>query len=506
MKKILAVIRVSTTRQETESQKKELVNFILSKGKFKEEEIDFIEVAGASAIKMNAKYRQMLQSIKDKILQSDSIRTVAFWHLNRLGRNEKAIVDMKSWFKENNIQVWVQTPSLTLLKDNGEIDEGANISWSVFAALAESDAKELKVKMARGKRFNAEKGKFIGGKTRLGYAVDEDKNYVINPKEASIVRLCYELYLTGKYSYTTLLKELETRNFHLSENVLRKILSDEAYTGKQKESGMKLPPIVEEEDFNKVQEIREKNLTVLPKESKNKKLALKILKCSICGSNFFSNGDYYYCYRSLKRKFGEERCKMSVGIKREQIEQHLLSIAKRLHVIMSTKNNEQRKDELQKQLEEYNQKITAIEPRIEKINAQLERAKELYIRGDITKSDYNKRKEEISSKINAINAEKELYEHTAERIERQIKVIFNENVYYRLALPLEDFKDEAKAYELVHTYIESATVNKETYNEKKVLHIIITDIYGNIYDFFDERRSGKTIDALFNLHHTEFFS
>lgn len=50
-KKILAVIRVSTESQETESQKKELVDFILSLGKFQEEEIEFIEVCGASAVK-----------------------------------------------------------------------------------------------------------------------------------------------------------------------------------------------------------------------------------------------------------------------------------------------------------------------------------------------------------------------------------------------------------------------------------------------------------------------
>ena len=99
MKKILAVIRVSTETQETESQKNELVNFILSLGKYQENEIEFIEVQGASAVKMNDKYLQMLQSIKDKITESDTIRSVAFWHLNRLGRNETLV---KKNYKEQS--------------------------------------------------------------------------------------------------------------------------------------------------------------------------------------------------------------------------------------------------------------------------------------------------------------------------------------------------------------------------------------------------------------------
>ena len=49
MKTILCVIRTSTEEQETASQKKDMLEFCISRG-FKEEDIEWIEVAGASKV------------------------------------------------------------------------------------------------------------------------------------------------------------------------------------------------------------------------------------------------------------------------------------------------------------------------------------------------------------------------------------------------------------------------------------------------------------------------
>ena len=55
--KILAVIRESTDHQDTESQKREMGDFCIFKG-FQEEDIVYIESAGASDRKANKKYLQ----------------------------------------------------------------------------------------------------------------------------------------------------------------------------------------------------------------------------------------------------------------------------------------------------------------------------------------------------------------------------------------------------------------------------------------------------------------
>ena len=86
-KKILCVLRVSTDQQEIDSQKSDMLNFLTSK--YSEDEIEWLEAEGASAIKVDAKYLQMLDTIKSTISNSTTIKAVAFWSLNRLGRKKR---------------------------------------------------------------------------------------------------------------------------------------------------------------------------------------------------------------------------------------------------------------------------------------------------------------------------------------------------------------------------------------------------------------------------------
>ena len=119
-KTILLIVRASTDQQETESQKRELMDFCKSKG-FVEDEMEIIEVAGASARKLNKKYIQMLEDIKNTILTNPSIKNVGIWHLNRLGRVESKLHEMKEFFINNRIQLYVKEPSMQLFDENGEV-------------------------------------------------------------------------------------------------------------------------------------------------------------------------------------------------------------------------------------------------------------------------------------------------------------------------------------------------------------------------------------------------
>lgn len=87
----------------------------------------FIEVAGASAVKLNKKYIQMLEDIKATIL---SIPTVALWHL---GRVESKLHEMKEWFLQHKIQVYCKNPDFTLLDDTGKESAAGSLAFSMFA-------------------------------------------------------------------------------------------------------------------------------------------------------------------------------------------------------------------------------------------------------------------------------------------------------------------------------------------------------------------------------------
>ena len=261
MKKILAVIRESTEHQEIESQKKELTEFCISKG-FKENQIEYIAESGASARKVNKKYIQMLEDIKETLI-SKKIKNCAFWHLNRLGRVKSKIDEMQEWFIKNKIQVYIKNPSLTLLNDDGSVNAGAEIAWGIYGVMVKQETDEMFEKMKRGKNRNAENKKYNGGPiVKFGYMLDKDNYVVPNQEEVELVHLIYNEYLTGKYSVFSLAKELNERGItqrgkKLTSYFISKVLTTTAYIGftNTKKSNRKFTPIISNEMYEKCKEI-----------------------------------------------------------------------------------------------------------------------------------------------------------------------------------------------------------------------------------------------------------
>ena len=142
MAKVLCIVRSSTEAQEIESQKKELIEFCKTKG-FADGDMLFIEAQGASARSLNKKYLQMLESIKSTILNDSEIKSVAVWALNRLGRVESKLHEMKEFFVKNRIQVYCKDPSFKLLKEDETEETTGSMMISVYAAMVKIDTEEM---------------------------------------------------------------------------------------------------------------------------------------------------------------------------------------------------------------------------------------------------------------------------------------------------------------------------------------------------------------------------
>ena len=169
MGKTLVVVRVSTEKQETEAQKTELVNYLTAKG-LNEKDFIYLEESGASAIKLNEKYLNLINTIKE-YCESGEVDSVALWHLNRLGRNDKILTDMLYFFIDHKIQVYVKEPSFELLEANREPSIINKMLWSMFAMLIKSDTDELKAKTKRGMDFKKGQGLYVGGTIKYGYKI-----------------------------------------------------------------------------------------------------------------------------------------------------------------------------------------------------------------------------------------------------------------------------------------------------------------------------------------------
>ena len=484
-KKILAVIRVSTETQETESQKKELVDFILSLGKFQEEEIEFIEVCGASAVKMNDKYLQMLQSIKDKITESDTIRSVAFWHLNRLGRNEKAIVDMKTWFIDNRIQVYVKNPSLTLLDDMGNVDNGANIAWGVFAAMVAYDTKEIKEKTMRGRKRSVEDGKVQSGNAMFGYAKDKN-GYIIIDEEggtADTIRNIFQMYLDGKstlYIYETLSKrgklEVKKDDF-IGKRCINNILSNVSYCGRVrngkkvsegknqgKEYGKtttKYPAIISEEIFDKVAAIR--------KSRQHEKIET--------GNVYFGKSIIRYIDGDKTDKLfptlstatywsARIGCSISINV----IDSILWEESKKAKLVAMNTQSEEHKTQLERYLKDVAMKIDTSEKIIIDYEKKIERINDLYIDGAITKDKFNQKRSELSRRME--DEKNYLHQYKEQRVSlvRQLESIGKGGTNCTMADVECIAQTDNEKYEIIHEMIGKVIITKE--GDKKIISLI----------------------------------
>lgn len=194
------------------------------------------------------------------------------------------------------------------------------------------------------------------------YDVNEEKKYIINPREAESVKLIYEMSIAGN-SRSEIINELNERGFKtkvgtmFKVNSIHSILTNEKYTGvyiynrsakkdafgKRNSHSYKdeseiirieggIPAIVSKEDFEKVQEIlkmrRKKPGTNKAKENY---LLTGLIRCGCCQKPYQGNRRHaknkpmYVSYRcSFRQKTSSKVCD-NKEIRKEYIEEYILS-------------------------------------------------------------------------------------------------------------------------------------------------------------------------------------
>ena len=480
-KKILCIIRASTEKQETESQKKELVAYCITKG-YAVEEMAFIEVAGASAVKLNKKYIQMLEDIKATILSIPTITAVALWHLNRLGRVESKLHEMKEWFLQHKIQVYCKNPDFTLLDDTGKESAAGSLAFSMFASVVKFETDEMFAKMKRGRERNKVNGIFYGGKIKFGYTLDATKHFIINEEEAQTVRLIFNLYSSGKYSFYDLIEELKARGItkggmKITYEMIQNALADEAYY-----SSKILPPIIDKELFDKCAAIKANTVAVKrTKESRNINFAVGLLKCS-CGNNFIASGDFYRCYSKMNnnRKKKVVECD-SPTIRRDIMDDTLWLVTRLLQQKFLMDKDSIDISEQKDKINVLTAKLSTAQKGLSSIKDRKEKLEDAYyVDGEMNEAQFKKRLASLHSKEVQTESLIRNYKTEIEDIEKVIKQIeLPSNDRYLQSLLLsdldeEELEDRKKIKEMMFNHIDKVTVNRVMKGNHKCVEITIT--------------------------------
>ncbi len=230
---------------------------------------------------------------------------VVVYKTDRFARNKYDSAVYKRELKRNGIQIFYAAEAIP------DGPEGI-ILESLMEGLAEYYSAELAQKIKRGMHESALKCQSTGSGRPLGYQVDEQKRFQIDPESAQTVQTIFEQYIKGE-SNAAICELLNSRGLRTAQgkpfnkNSINRIIKNRKYIGEYRyhdivvEGGM--PAIISKDTFNLAQaEMERRRTRKAPKSPKAEYLLAGRLFCGHCkgpmqgvsGTGKSGNKWYYY--------------------------------------------------------------------------------------------------------------------------------------------------------------------------------------------------------------------
>lgn len=497
--KAILLVRVSTEAQDFTEQEREIYQMAINDG-YKPEDIIAI-CEKESGIKLAEEDRAGLNRMKE-LIEAGGVDCVYCWEVSRIARRKKINFSVLEYLTEHKVQLIIKNPSITLFNRDGSINEGAEVVFTLFSQMAESEMRTKKERFKRSKDARRKQGYFTGGFVLYGYTTDEDKKLIIHPEDSEVVKMIYQMYLTGKYSYRSLAKEVQAmgffadKTFTTAQTAIKKILCNTAYAGvpsadgsytKLKTEGNVYPPLVTLEMVEKCKKIAEGNIILPKKKYSTVYFAKGILRCPDCGKVMMAvkSRNFYHC----------TKCGNKNIININMVDSALWLCASPLYVQKMETKVEGQKEYYETQIVLLNQKIEVAQNDIKGIQKRAEAIEQkAYVDGvmDIAKAD--KFLAELNQKIEAKQKEITSFQNQIRDFE---SLLFQYKGEYEGEY-MEDVNgitDDSVRYDIVHQMIKWASFSK--YENNKML----TEI--NIYDYLDNKHS-YLLDSRNHKIYTEY--
>jgi len=292
---------------------------------------EYIDRAQSGTNDNRTEFQRMIADGDKKFFEA-----VLVYQLDRFARNRYDSATNKAKLKKNGIRVISARENIT---DDafGALVEG------VLESMAEYYSLELSQKIRRGMNINAQKCLSNGSNPGLGYYVDSERRFHIDNETAPIVRDIFEMYANGK-TVTEIVKYLNDKKVKTSlgkefnKNSLHRILRNKRYIGfyiyKDTETPDGMPRILEDELFERVQYILDRNKKA-PARSRGKEEYLLTTKlfCGYCremmtgygGTGKLGKSYFYYACNNMKKK----KCKKKI-VNKQQIEDKIIRDCRKL--------------------------------------------------------------------------------------------------------------------------------------------------------------------------------
>lgn len=179
----------------------------------------------------NTKKREDFNRMIEECMES-KIDMIITKSISRFARNTLDCLKYIRQLKDKNIPVFFEKENINTMDSKGEI------MLTIMASLAQQKSQSLSQNVKLGIQYRYQKGEIQVNHNRfLGYTKDENKQLVIVPEEAELVKRIYREYLEGA-SLLQIARGLEVDGILTAANkakwrpeTLKKILQNEKYIG-----------------------------------------------------------------------------------------------------------------------------------------------------------------------------------------------------------------------------------------------------------------------------------
>lgn len=249
-RRVAAYARVSTEQEEQQTSYEAQIDYYTNyiSGREDWEFAGMYSDEGISAT--NTKKRVGFQKMVNDAL-SGNIDLIVTKSVSRFARNTVDSLTTVRQLKEKGVEIYFEKENIWTLDSKGEL------LITIMSSLAQEESRSISENVVWGQRKRFADGKVtVPFKRFLGYDMGEDRNLVVNPEQAKLVKRIYGMFLQGKDPHT-----------------IAKILTDEPETltpaGKQKWNPSTIKSILTNEKY-KGDALLQKSYTVdfLTKEKK----------------------------------------------------------------------------------------------------------------------------------------------------------------------------------------------------------------------------------------------
>lgn len=331
---------------------------------------------------------------------------VLVFHTSRFARSQIEARRYKQLLRE---RLGIRVVSVTQPMGEDPTDPSAFLAESIHEMFDEYYSVSLSFWTRSGLREKARQGHLVGS-LPWGYVRDPaTKIAILDPEKSPLVHELFERYATGRESDRTLAAWLNAKGARTAhgrefgKDTVREMLCNAAYAGyvsglRDKSRAIKglHEAIISDTLFDRVQEVRSWRTTVVkPGRPSEDYLLRKLLCCERCGARMHGTrgGRHgirrYQC--STRRRDGSCEQKMVAG---EPLEEQLIDW---LHAFQPDSELRQRiLDAIRRQAGQATDE-SGEERR--QLLAQLERLRDLYLLGDLTKAQYIMRRQALEEEV-----------------------------------------------------------------------------------------------------------